>query len=130
MPVKKYQRKTQFVDAIQWDEHADTLEILRKWGVRIHYFDKCGNHVSNLIILATYDDKRVDVETAIGLGNWLVNHEGQFSIVSSNIFEENYELVDPNEDFVCGYCCKPVKERVLFCSEECSDKFDEELESD
>ena len=37
---------------------------------------------------------------------------------------------DINEDFECGYCCKEVSERVLFCSQECSDKFDNEILKD
>lgn len=36
------------------------------------------------------------------------------------------EDIDPNEDFVCGKCSKPVLTRVLFCSKRCEDLFDYE----
>lgn len=29
--------------------------------------------------------------------------------------------IDPNEDFYCVYCNKPVLERYIFCSKECSE---------
>jgi hypothetical protein len=28
---------------------------------------------------------------------------------------------DVNEEYVCDYCCKPVEEKYLYCSEECSE---------
>ena len=33
--------------------------------------------------------------------------------------------VDPNEDYTCCWCNKPVLKRVLYCSEECSIKGEE-----
>jgi hypothetical protein len=32
--------------------------------------------------------------------------------------------IDRNEDYNCGYCCKPVLKRILYCSETCSSKHD------
>lgn len=37
--------------------------------------------------------------------------------------------VDPNEDFYCMFCDKPVLKRYLFCSVQCSNMF-EELEKE
>lgn len=34
--------------------------------------------------------------------------------------------IDPNEDFYCGNCGKPVLTRILFCSQECDDEFTRE----
>jgi hypothetical protein len=35
-------------------------------------------------------------------------------------FRDDY---DPNEDFLCGHCCKPFFGRYLFCSPECEVAF-------
>lgn len=29
--------------------------------------------------------------------------------------------IDPNENFKCGFCGKPVLKRILYCSSICSD---------
>lgn len=31
------------------------------------------------------------------------------------------EDIDPNEDYHCGYCRKPVLTRLIFCSESCEE---------
>jgi len=31
---------------------------------------------------------------------------------------------DHNEDYLCGYCCKPVLRRYLYCSVQCSEEQD------
>lgn len=31
--------------------------------------------------------------------------------------------IDPNEDFICAICNKPVLKRVLTCSNNCSEKY-------
>ena len=36
--------------------------------------------------------------------------------------------VDPNEDFECCYCGKPVFRRYLFCSNRCTQAFDRSLQ--
>ena len=36
--------------------------------------------------------------------------------------------LDPNEDYVCLMCCKPVLTRDLYCSAKCSRECDEESE--
>ena len=38
------------------------------------------------------------------------------------LFWDDY---DPNEDFNCCYCGKPVFHRYLFCSIKCTDKFEQ-----
>jgi len=38
------------------------------------------------------------------------------------------EDVDPNEDYECCWCVKPVLTRMLLCSEACQDRFDEAME--
>lgn len=35
---------------------------------------------------------------------------------------------DRNEDFVCGHCGRPVLRRYLYCSSECSERGDREIE--
>ena len=43
-----------------------------------------------------------------------------FDFIRKNFWSD----YDPNEDFNCGYCGKEMLRRFLFCSKECSDKFD------
>lgn len=38
------------------------------------------------------------------------------------------EDVDPNEDYECCWCVKPVLTRMLFCSRECNDRSDNEMQ--
>jgi len=44
--------------------------------------------------------------------------------------KENLSDYDPNEDHICGMCSAEVPGRFLFCSEECRDKLDEEMEKE
>jgi hypothetical protein len=37
------------------------------------------------------------------------------------------DTVDPNEDYICMYCQKPVLKRYLYCSLECDLKDEEEM---
>ncbi len=37
---------------------------------------------------------------------------------------------DANEEYVCGYCLKPVDEKYLYCSEECSEADSEQKDDD
>ena len=34
---------------------------------------------------------------------------------------------DPNEEFICGFCTKKLTGRFIFCSQDCEDKFEEEM---
>jgi hypothetical protein len=37
-----------------------------------------------------------------------------------------YKLQDPNEEYICGFCGKETRPRVLYCSIECSELDEEE----
>jgi hypothetical protein len=36
--------------------------------------------------------------------------------------------IDLNEDYYCGWCCKPVLKRYIFCSVKCSDADEKDAE--
>ena len=47
-------------------------------------------------------------------------------VVFNFIRKHFWDDYDPNEEFSCGYCDKEMYRRYLFCSQKCTDLFEEE----